>query len=129
MTPLQLARRAMNQPQLPYDERGERALARVLIIDPRERVGTAISRQFEQTDAAELLTSVPDRDSGDVARLFSNRDLLVFSPLSVRRGHLLPDPELAECVFQAARAAGVAGLVLLSSAEIYGADYSNPGTI
>jgi 1-acyl-sn-glycerol-3-phosphate acyltransferase/nucleoside-diphosphate-sugar epimerase len=109
---------------------------RILVIDQRQSASTAIADRLvlRKTGRDGLEVSKwPDVASGDggfdATDQIVGHDVVVFSPLWPRRGRLVPDVRRAEAVFNSCRDCGVSHVVLISSAEIYGADYCNPGMV
>jgi nucleoside-diphosphate-sugar epimerase/1-acyl-sn-glycerol-3-phosphate acyltransferase len=110
-------------------------MARVAVIDERERLAELLVGRLRESPAVETCQHAPQTEDGYGGLLCGGRtgllreqriDTVVYTPPPVRR-HAAPDLADAEAVFKECARAGVRRFVLLSSAEVYGASHHNIG--
>lgn len=117
-----------------------RELLRIVIIDERSVVADQIATCLTSTsapsvDATLAVTIAAGRNLKlDRASEFIEQEAIIFSPLRPTqtrfgKARLRVDVAFADSVFRSAREAGIHRFVLMSSAEVYGSDYHNPGMV
>ena len=110
-------------------------MARVAVIDERERLAELLVERLRESPAVEMCQHAPQAEDGYGGLLCGGRvallreqgiDTVVYSPPRARRA---PAPDLAdaEAVFKECARTGVRHFVLLSSAAVYGASHHNTG--
>ncbi len=98
------------------------AVARVLIIEARERLGRALAERLRGSPAVKACRhAMRSEDAG------SGIDTLVYSPPPARRDRAAPDLADAERVFREFARPEVTCVVVVSSATVYGPNCHNPG--
>jgi 1-acyl-sn-glycerol-3-phosphate acyltransferase/nucleoside-diphosphate-sugar epimerase len=109
---------------------------RVLVIDQRQSLAEALVRRLtapsrERHGQSAFLAQVAASgdDVWNPTEQIPGHDVVVFSPLRPHRGRLVPDRHFSKSVLSLCQAGGVSHVVLVSSAEIYGSDYSHPGMV
>ena len=128
-----------SQATIELDHRSDQALIRVAIIDERSVVANELVKRLTIRNDGQLhdenaASVVCRKIEADTLKDLDIQDVIIFSPLTtvrkrLGRESLLPNVEYAKSTIKAARTAAVRHFVLLSSAEVYGSDYSNPGMV
>ncbi|MEQ1824614.1 MAG: 1-acyl-sn-glycerol-3-phosphate acyltransferase [Pirellula sp.] len=112
-------------------ENPHRQVQRIAIIDERPMVASAIAKRMAtQRVSGDRSVAIEINEPANLQM----QDTLVFSPLVSRprglgRRALDANVEYATAMIRSACDSGVRHLVLLSSAEVYGSDFRNPGMV
>lgn len=106
----------------------------VLIIDERDDVVSEVVACCDESGRGYKASRWENTGDSSLENLAEelrakNVHTVVLSPLRSVRNRNAVDILFAEKVIRACRDASISQLVLISSAEVYGADYSNPGLI
>ena len=113
-------------------------MARVIVIDDRDRVAELVVKSLSESPLVELCLRAPQQEdgygghlSGGYAGLLKEHDIdtVIYCPPLGGRNGMTPDLEDAESVFQQCSRMAIKKFILLSSAMIYGASPHNPGFI
>jgi 1-acyl-sn-glycerol-3-phosphate acyltransferase/nucleoside-diphosphate-sugar epimerase len=114
-------------------------MARVLVMESRERLGKVLVERLRQCPAVEVCQCAPPPEGKHLGGVLPNGqadfltgqgfDTVVYSPPPAGRRQGTPDLADAERVFQRCAAAGVKQVVVLSSAAVYGPNCHNPGLL
>lgn len=102
-------------------------MRRVIVIDDRDGVAEALAASLSGSPPVEMCARASRRE--DLARRLRELriDTAVYSPPLLARRQFVPDLADASAVFGACAEEGVARVVVLSSAAVYGACPQNPG--
>ena len=105
-------------------------LARVLIIADSSPIAHALVNRLSKSPAVESC-QLTVHYNGNNTHLFAEQaiDTVIYAPKLRSQNEMIPNLAEAEAVLQGCAAAGIAKVVVLSSAMIYGADPHNPGFI
>jgi nucleoside-diphosphate-sugar epimerase/1-acyl-sn-glycerol-3-phosphate acyltransferase len=105
-------------------------MARVMVIADNRPMAYALVNKLSKSAIVEACQLAP-RFHGGCALLFTEHaiDTVVYAPQLRRKNEMIPNLAEAAMVFEECARAGIARVVLLSSAAIYGADPYNPGFI
>ena len=120
---------------LPQDAaaRNETEPRRVVIIDERTELVDTIVDNLSSLPTRVQVSILPHiRQPGDATTSVDwsagiSGGTVVLSPLRTRRRRQIVDVDYAKSVIQTCSRLGGSRFVLISSAEVYGADYANPG--
>ncbi len=105
-------------------------MARVMVIDASRQLLHYLMDKLNKSPAVEACQPAP-RLHGGYANVFAMQDIdtVVYCPRLYSKNAMTPELAEAERVFEECVGAGLAKVVLLSSAMIYGARPRNPGFI
>ena len=105
-------------------------MATVLVIDERDTVAESLIRRLEKMPLLEGCRRARHMEGG-YGELFGGGaiDTVVYSPLKLSGGRTTIDLANAEALFHNCARRHVKRLILLSSAEVYGASCQNPGLV
>ncbi len=113
-------------------------MARVMVIDERESIAEALVNRLRDSPVVETCQRAPHPEdgfggelSGGYADVFKDQavDTVVYCPPLNTRNRMLVDLADAETVFRQCANAQIKRLIVLSSAQVYGASHHNPGLI
>jgi 1-acyl-sn-glycerol-3-phosphate acyltransferase/nucleoside-diphosphate-sugar epimerase len=101
-----------------------------MVIADSLPIAHALINRLSKSAVVEACQLAPRFNSG-YALLFSEHaiDMVVYSPQLRRKNEMIPNLAEAAMVFEECSRAGIAKVVVVSSAAIYGADPHNPGFI
>jgi 1-acyl-sn-glycerol-3-phosphate acyltransferase/nucleoside-diphosphate-sugar epimerase len=105
-------------------------MARVMVIADSPSIAYALVNRLSKSAIVEACQLAP-RLNGGYALLFTEHaiDTVVYAPQLRRQNEMTPNLAEAAMVFAESARAGIARVVVISSAAIYGADPHNPGFI
>ncbi|HUG70842.1 MAG TPA: 1-acyl-sn-glycerol-3-phosphate acyltransferase [Pirellulaceae bacterium] len=115
--------------------RGKSHLDGVLVIDERTellgKVNYVLTADSRPVIVREVVTADDVLAFADRPHENSDFDIqtVVFSPLRTKQRARAPDVDYAKSVIEACKNLGIRRFVLISSAEVYGAEYSNSGLL
>jgi len=103
-------------------------MARVMVIADSRPIAQALINKLSKSAGVEACQLAP-RFNGGYALLFTEHaiDTVVYAPQLRRKNEMSPNLAEAAMVFAECARAGVARVIVVSSAAIYGADPHNPG--
>ena len=106
------------------------AMARVMIIAGSSSIAYCLVNRLSKSQVVEVCQLAPC-GKGSYAALFAEQAInaVVYVPQLQSQHRMIPDLAEAAAVFAACAHAGIAKVVVLSSAAIYGATPHNPGLI
>ena len=105
-------------------------MARVMVIADNRPIAHALVNRLSKSPVVEACQLAPQFNGG-YALLFTEHaiDTVVYAPQLRRKNEMIPNLAEAAMVFAECARAGIAKVIVLSSAAIYGADPHNPGFI
>jgi 1-acyl-sn-glycerol-3-phosphate acyltransferase/nucleoside-diphosphate-sugar epimerase len=105
-------------------------MARVMVIADSRPIAHALVNSLSKSPVVEACQLAPQFNGG-YALLFTEHaiDTVVYAPRLRRQNEMIPNLAEAAMVFAECARAGIAKVVVVSSAMIYGADPHNPGFI
>jgi 1-acyl-sn-glycerol-3-phosphate acyltransferase/nucleoside-diphosphate-sugar epimerase len=105
-------------------------MARVMVIADSRPVAQALVNRLSKSAGVEACQLAPQFNGG-YALLFTEHaiDTVVYAPQLRRKNEMIPNLAEAAMVFAECARAGIAQVVVVASAAIYGADPHNPGFI
>ena len=105
-------------------------MARVMVIADSRPIAHALVNRLSKSPVVEACQLAPQFNGG-YALLFTEHaiDTVVYAPQLRRKNEMIPNLAEAAMVFAECARAGIAKVIVLSSAMIYGADPHNPGFI
>src|SRR5215510_4957608 len=105
-------------------------MARVMVIADSRPIAQALVNRLSKSVVVEACQLAP-RFNGGSALLFTEHavDTVVYAPQLHRKNEMIPNLAEAAMVLAECARAGIAKVVVVSSALLYGADPHNPGFI
>src|SRR5215510_2942008 len=105
-------------------------MARVMVIADNRPIAHALVNRLSKSPVVEACQLAPQFNGGyDLLLTEHAIDTVVYAPQLRRRNEMIPNLAEAAMVFAECARAGMAKVVVVSSAMIYGADPHSPGFI